>query len=168
MKKKMLYAIIAVAVVCVLSVGAMIFALIHFAPEKQPFIPPEFDAAAVEGVVQETDELKILGWSKVEAEALPYVARICGRILIKDQKADLWFYNEPESEAWLKLRITDGEGIIIAETGLIKPGQYLQTVEFNRPLADDEKVAMKIMGYEPETYMSAGAVTLKTTVKNGK
>ena len=167
MKNKMLIAIIAAAVVCVLSIGVMIFALIHFAPEKQPFIPPEFDAAAVEGSLEETDDLKALGWSKVEAGGIPYVARVCGRVLVKEQKADLWFYNEPESEAWLKLRITDGEGIIIAETGLIKPGQYLQTVEFNRPLADDEKISMKIMGYEPETYHSVGALSLGTKIKNG-
>lgn len=168
MKNKMFVAIIVLAVVCVVSVGVMIFALIHFAPKQEPFVPPAFEAAAVTGVLEETDELKALGWTVADAKDLPYAVRICGRVLVKEQTADLWFYNEPKSESWLKLRITDEEGIILAETGLLKPGEYLQSVEFNRALADGETISMKIMGYEPETYHSVGAITLKTTVKNEK
>ncbi len=55
---------------------------------------------------------------------------------------------------------------MIAETGLIKPGEYLQTIEFSRAVADDEPLTFKVMGYEPETYLSAGAVSLKPAVKN--
>lgn len=168
MKNKMLIAVIALAVVCVVSVGVMIFALIHFAPKQEPFVPPEFDTAAVAGTLEETDELKALGWTAADVKDLPYAVRICGRVLVREQKADLWFYNEPKSESWLKLRIADEEGVILAETGLLKPGEYLQTVEFNRALAEDETISMKIMGYEPETYHSVGSITLNTTVKNGK
>ena len=168
MKNKMFVAIIALAVVCVVSVGVMIFALIHFAPKQEPFVPPAFESAAVEGVLEENDQLKALGWSQIKNEALPYTARICGRVLVEEQKANLWFYNEPESESWLKLRVIDAEGTILAETGLLKPGEYLKGVEFNRPIADDEEITLKIMGYEPETYHSVGAISLNPVVKNGK
>lgn len=168
MKNKMLIAIIALAVVCVVSVGAMIFALIHFAPKQEPFVPPEFETAAVAGVLEETEELKALGWTKANVKDLPYSVRICGRVLVKDQKADLWFYNEPDSESWLKLRITDAEGNILAETGLLKPGEYLQSVQFSRPMVEDEEITMKVMGYEPETYHSVGSISLSTNIKNGK
>lgn len=167
MKKNLLVLIVALAVVCAVSIGVMIYALGRYEPKQAPFVPPEFDAAAVKGTLEKTDELKSLGWSTVRADGLPYVAQVCGIVLIEEQEADLWFYNLPESEAWLKLRITDSKGKIVAETGLIKPGEYLQTVRFNRDFDDDEAISMKIMGYEPETYMSAGAVTLNTTVKNG-
>ena len=146
----------------------MIAALIHFKPAKQPeFIPPAFDSAAVAGTLEETDDLKSLGWCKVYREGMAYAAYICGKVLLNEQnQADLWFYNPPENDSWLKLRVLDEQGEILAETGLIKPGEYIETVAFAKPLADDTKITMKIMGYEPETYLSDGAAPLSTTVKN--
>ena len=72
----------------------------------------------------------------------------------------------PENESYLKLRVFDEQGEIIAETGLIKPGEYLQTIQFSRAVQDDEPLSIKVMGYEPETYLSSGAVSLKPAVKN--
>ena len=71
-----------------------------------------------------------------------------------------------ENDAWLKLRITDEAGAILAESGLIKPNEYLQKVQFTRTLEAGEKISVKIMGYEPDTYLSAGAVALSTTVRS--
>lgn len=167
-RKDLKKALIVIGAICVLSVCAMVAALIHFKPTPQPeFTPPAFDTAAVAGVLKETDELKGLGWSKLHQEGMSYAVYICGGILINEQnQADLWFYNIPENESWLKLRIFDAQGQVIAETGLIKPGEYLQTVQFTRAVADDEDLAIKVMGYEPETYLSTGAVSLKPAVKN--
>lgn len=168
-KKELRNALIVIGVLCVFSVTAMIAALIHFKPAKQPeFIPPAFDSAAVAGTLEETDELKMLGWSKVYREGMSYSAYICGRVLLNEQnQADLWFYNPSENDTWLKLRVLDEQGEILAETGLIKPGEYLQTVSFTKHLEDDTKITLKIMGYEPETYLSAGSAPLTTKVKNG-
>lgn len=167
-RKDLKKALIAIGAICALSVCTMVAALIHFKPAVQPeFTPPTFDNAAVAGTVEETDELKGLGWSKLQKEGMTYAVYICGGILINEQnQADLWFYNIPENESWLKLRIFDAQGQVIAETGLIKPGEYLQTVQFTRAVADDEDMTIKVMGYEPETYLSAGAVSLKPAVKN--
>ncbi|MBR2013677.1 MAG: hypothetical protein IJ995_05635 [Clostridia bacterium] len=167
-RKELKIALIVIGAVCVLSVCAMVAALIHFKPAPQPeFTPPAFDSAAVAGVLEETDELKGLLWSKVQPEGSTYAVYICGGVLINEQnQADLWFYNVPENESWLKLRIFDAKERVIAETGLIKPGEYLQTVQFTRAVADDEELAIKVMGYEPETYLSTGAFSLKPAVKN--
>lgn len=167
-RKELKIAIIAIGAVCILSVCGMIAALICFKPAEQPqFVPPAFDTAAVAGTVEETDELKGLGWAKIHQDGMPYAVYLCGGILINEQnQADIWFYNIPENEVWLKLRIMDEQGEILAETGLIKPGEYLQTIEFSRAVADDEPLTVKIMSYEPETYLSAGAVTLQPAVKN--
>lgn len=167
-RKELKIALIVIGIVCIVSVGAMVAALIHFKPTPQPeFTPPAFDEAAVEGVLEETDELNALGWSKLHQEGMSYTVYLCGGVLINEQnQADVWFYNIPENESWLKLRVTDEQGEIIAETGLIKPGEYLQTIEFSRAVEDDEPLAFKVMGYEPETYLSTGAVSLKPAVKN--
>lgn len=167
-RKELKIALIVIGAVCIVSVAAMVAALIHFKPTPQPeFTPPAFDKAAVVGVLEETDELKALGWSKLHQEGMSYTVYLCGGVLINEQnQADVWFYNEPKNESWLKLRVLDAQGAIIAETGLIKPGEYLQTIEFSRAVEDDEPLAFKVMGYEPETYLSTGAVSLKPAVKN--
>lgn len=167
-KKELRIALIVVAILCVVSVGAMIAALIHFKPAKQlEFTPPSFDAAAVAGALEETDEIKALGWAKIYREGMTYTAYVCGGSLFAEEnEAELWFYNPAENDAWLKLRITDEAGAILAETGLIKPDEYLQKVQFTRALDLNEKISIKIMGYEPDTYLSAGAATLSTTVRS--
>ncbi len=70
-RKELKIALIVIGAVCVVSVCAMIAALIHFKPTPQPeFTPPAFDTAAVAGVLEETDELKPLGWSKLHQEGM--------------------------------------------------------------------------------------------------
>ena len=167
-KKELKLALIIAGIVSILSVCAMIAALIIFKPAPQPeFTPPAFDNAAVEGVLEETDELKGLGWSRLYQEGMSYVVHLCGGILINEQtQADVWFYNAPENKSYLKLRVIDKQGYIVAETGLIKPGEYLKTIQFSRAVQDDEPLSIKVMGYEPETYLSSGAITITPGVKN--
>lgn len=68
------------------------------------------------------------------------------------------------NEVYIKVRILDKEGNIIGETGLLKAGDYLEKVELNRKIETNEKLIYKIMGYEVDTYMSAGSVSLNTKV----
>lgn len=160
------------AALCVISVSTMIYFLIKLQPFAKPkFTPPPFEssAVAVEDELKETVDMNALGWTVVEREGMNYRAYICGRVVLNRQnEADLWFYSPADNNALLKLRIYDSQEKVIAETGLIKPGEYLQTVEFNRALADDEAISMKIMAYVPETYASAGAVSLNTVVMNNE
>lgn len=167
-RKQLKKALIVVGAICILSICGMVAALICFKPTPRPeFTPPAFDAAAVSGVLEENDTLKNLGWAKIYQEGMSYAVYLCGGILINEQnQADVWFYNLPENQSWIKLRFIDAQGEIIAETGLVRPGEYLQTVQFNRAVADDEKIAIKVMGYEPETYLSTGAVSVNPAVKN--
>ena len=169
-KKELKIALIVAGIVSILSVCAMIIALITFKPTPQPqqeFTPPAFETAAVEGVLEETDELKNLGWSELYREGMSYKVYLCGALLVDDQnQADVWLYNIPENKCNLKLRAFDEQGKIVAETGLIKPGEYLQTIQFSRAVKDDEPLSIKVMGYEPDTYLSSGAITIKPAVIN--
>ena len=67
----------------------------------------------------------------------------------------------------MKLRVLDETGTVLAETGLIRPGEYLQRVEFSQTPSPGEKLQLKIMAYEPETYFSAGSVVLNTVAAEG-
>lgn len=79
--------------------------------------------------------------------------------------ADVYFTNSSEQEVWLKLRVLDEDGSIIGETGLIKPGEYVKSVLIDKDVSDGSSIKLKIMAYEPQTYYSAGAVTLNTQIR---
>ena len=63
---------------------------------------------------------------------------------------------------WLKVRVLNSDGNILGESGLIRPGEYVQSVALQTIPSSGSAVALKIMAYEPETYYSAGTVTLTT------
>lgn len=81
-----------------------------------------------------------------------------------DREATVYFTNPAENTVWLKLRVLDEDSNMLGETGLIRPGKYVRAVTLSKSLADGTKVKLKIMGYIPDTYKSAGAATLGTTV----
>lgn len=159
---KALYIAAAVCAVCVLF---MLIALL--APkeaERGEFTPPEFDPAAQQGTPDVPAEL---GWFTPQAEGLTLRVSLCGEVLVKDGKADVYFTNHSENENWMLLRVLDAEGNILAQTGIIKPGEYLKTIEFDTVPQDGQAIVYKVMSYEPDTYYSAGSITLRTTAQLG-
>lgn len=157
MRKKL----IAAAVFLVISVGLMISVIVIESNKQAPgFTPPPFDPSAVSGVPEGTDE----SWTQISKEEMGLSAHVCGKVTVTDGKADLYFTNDNDNSVWMKLRIVNKSGDIIAETGLIKPGQYIKTVTFTSVPAVKEEICMKVMMYEPETYHSAGAFSLITEI----
>ena len=130
--------------------------------EKQPeFVPPPFDESAQTGTPTVPDGL---GWEEIDANGL-YRVSVCGAVTLNENKADIYFTNPEGNNVWLKLRIMDESGKILGQTGLIKPGEYLQSVTFDNVPASGSKIVMKVMAYEPETYYSAGAISLNTVIE---
>ena len=154
--------VIAISAVCLVAVAAMIVALsLSGKTEKPQFTPPPFEAAAQVG----TPTVEDTSWGKIYQSGMSFVAYMCGKVTVSGTGADLYFTNDAGNNAWLKLRIMDTQGNILAETGIIKPGEYLQTVQFTTVPISGQQITMKIMGYEPETYHSIGAVALNTVVE---
>ena len=164
MKRKLGLAV--AAVVCVISLVVMTLALILNKKDKpiSGFTPPSFDPAAVSGMPDVPEEL---GWSEIYQEGMGFNAYVCGNVLKEGDAAKVYFTNPGEYEVWLKLRILNENGAIIGESGLLKPGEYVKYVSLTSDAADGEMIRLKIMAYEPETYYSAGAVTLNTTIRKG-
>jgi len=126
------------------------------------FVPPEFDELAVDGKPIVPDGM---GYLEVYKEGMSFNSFVCGEVNIVDGKADIYFTNPEKNTLWMKLRVFDEKGNIIAETGLIKPNEYVKTVNFDTIPQNNSKIFMKIMTYEPNTYYSGGAVTLNTVAK---
>ena len=105
-----------------------------------------------------------LGYAEPYREGMEFCAGLCGVIAFDGGSADVYFTNKAENSVWLMLRITDESGNVLAETGLLRPGEYVRAVKFTQKPENGQRITCKIMAYEQETYYSKGYVTLKTTV----
>lgn len=154
-KQKTRMALPILGVVFVAALVAMVMAL--RAPQTPEFVPPAFESAAVTGVPQVEAER---GYSELYREGMAYRVSVCGVPAVEGNNLTVYFTNAAGNEANLKLRVLDEDGQILGETGLLKPNEYVKTVTLNRTVVDGEKVKLKVMGYEPETYESVGSVTM--------
>ena len=105
-----------------------------------------------------------MGYTELYKEGMAYRVSVCGVPTVDGQDLTVYFTNAEGNEKYLKLRVLDTDGNILGETGLLNPGEYVKTVTLTKTLAAGENLKLKIMGYEPETYESAGSVSLNVTV----
>ena len=125
------------------------------------FTPPPFDSAAVAGVPQVPESL---GYISPYQEGMGYRFSVCGNVVMEGSAAAVYLTNPAGNEVWLKLRVLDEMGNTLGETGLIEPGQYVKDVTLTGNLPAGTEIKLKIMGYEPETYFSAGSAILNTAI----
>ena len=149
------------AVLCVLSLAVMVFALTRqeVPTEMGEFTPPPFEISAVVGTPAIPDGL---GWQ--ELDAVGYKVGICGKFIPKGNTADVWLTNPTSNTVWLKVRVLDEKGNTLGEAGIIKPGEYVQTVTLDTVPKAGNPIVLKIMAYQPDTYYSEGEVTLSTKI----
>ncbi len=150
------------AVVCCVAIITMLMALFITPKEIEDgrFVPPEFDEGAVVGTPNVSDD----SWMPIYKEGMDFSAHVCGKVVVKNNYADVFFTNDVGNKVWMKLRVIDEAGNILGETGLIKAGEYVKSVRVNTTPIVGTKIKMKIMAYEPETYYSAGSVSLNTYI----
>lgn len=164
-KKKQNRAVFIAAVICAVCVVFMITAfLVPRRTVKGDFTPPPFAENVQQGVPVVPQEL---GWYTPQREGLNFKVSVCGEVIIEDGKADIYFTNYESNNVWLMVRMISESGDVLAESGIIKPGEYVQNVPFDTLPADGQTIYYKVMAYEPETYYSAGSFTLETHAQIG-
>lgn len=142
---------------CIAAVIIMIVALcMPKKTEQKPFIPPSFDENATQGEPIVPDDL---GYSILYRDGMSFKVGICGKINVTNNSADVYLTNISENNVWLKVRFYDQAGNALGESGLLKPGEYLQSVALDH-ISDTNSVTVKVMSYEPDTYRSMGTITL--------
>ena len=146
---------------CVLALIGMTLALIYGGRGTTEFTPPPFEPTAEQGTPEVPEAL---GYSSPYAEGMSYRFSVCGNVAMDGSEAVVYLTNPAENTVWLKLRVLDENGNILGETGLIKPDEYVKAVLLERPLAAGTAIKLKVMGYEPETYRSAGAIVMNTAI----
>lgn len=157
MKKRILCLILA------LLMGVSVLLVACDDQDKNPnaaFVPPPFDAAAVQGTPAVPEGL---GWNELNANDV-YKVSVCGVVKLQGDRADIWLTSPATNTVWLKVRVLNEKGETLGETGLIKPGEYVQSVTFTKLPKVGDKITMRVMSYQPDTYYSAGEIKLNTTV----
>ena len=140
-----------------ISLAVMSIALFRPHERDGAFIPPAFESEAVEGVPEGPEHL---GYAELYQEGMAYRVGVCGRVQTTEGEAVVFFTNLRKNGAWLKLRLLDEQGNLLGESGLLKPGEYLRAVKLERALPAGAQIKLHVMGYQPDTYRSIGAVTL--------
>ena len=148
------------AVLAVLAV-IMIVALCLPRSTTADFTPPPFEENAVTGTPEVPEGL---GYSAPYKEGMAYRFSVCGNVTVEGSDAVVYLTNPAENNVWIKVRILDEDGKAIGESGLIRPGEYVRAVSLSSVPSAGTKIKLKIMGYEPETYQSAGSATLNTSI----
>ena len=149
------------AVLCTIMLLVMVISLQYSGKQtKGAFTPPPFAENTVQGTPNVPDNL---GWGELDAQV--YKVSLCGVFQPIENVADIWLTNPVSNTVWMKLRVLDVEGNILGETGLVQPGEYLQSIRLDSVPPSGTAIQLKIMAYEPNTYHSAGAVSLNTTVQ---
>ena len=73
------------------------------------------------------------------------------------------FVSLETNDVWIKIRVLKNNNVV-AESGLIKPGEYFEKIKLSNEIDYNDELTYIIMGYEKETYLSAGAANLKIVV----
>ena len=154
--------LLGLSLACTVAIIVMIISLcIPKKTEQKPFVSPPFDDNAISG---EPTVSKELGYGILYQDGMSFKVGMCGNVKIVGTTADVYLTNVSENKLWLKVRFYDSDGNVVGESGLIKPGEYLKSVELNSVPKSSEKLTLKVMSYEPETYKSLGAITLTPNI----
>ena len=154
-----------VYILSVLTMAAFIMMMIALSITKEPprgeFVPPAFESMALQGIPEVPEELD---HSSPYRDGMAYRFSVCANVTMDSSSATVYFTNAEENDVYLKLRVLDENDSILGETGLLKPGEYVKGVELDKDPSAETTISLKIMSYEPDTYMSEGSVVLKTTI----
>ena len=146
------------------TIAALVFMVVALLLPKEPkivFDPPPFEEMAEQGSPDVSDQD---AYREFYQEGMACRVKMNAAITFENEKAIVYFTNPSENDVWLKLRILDVGGKILGETGILRPGEYVRFVKLFEQLPVGSLVCLKVMGYEPDTYHSVGAVTINSII----
>lgn len=144
----------------IILIGVLITTAL-FQRKNVKYEKPEFDPTAKQ---IEENEIQDESYSILEA-APDYQIGLCGMPQEKEGHLIVYFTNPKKNQVWMQLLVFDDADRILAQTGIIKPGERIENVMLSRNVTKEETIKLEVLGYEPDTYYSAGKVSLQTKIK---
>ena len=155
MKKNKITIILSIILLILIMIIILLMVSIR---NKSTFKKPEFDKNAIETIPSDLEYQK-----KILNVTDNYSIYINPEPVIKNNSIILNLISLETNNILVKVRILNKDKIV-AETGLIKPGQYLEKVKLDEELNVGDEIVYIIMGYEKDSYLSAGSVKLNTWI----
>lgn len=145
-----------------ISLGVLVLALlaaVFFQRANRPveisrFEPPAFDANALSGE-PEVDYPDMYGTLSLDDEV---TVSLYSAPIVSHGTATVCFTADAGNTVWVRLRLMDMNGNTLGESGLLRPGEYVEFVNLT-VLPDRPEAIAKILTYEPDTYYSLGTAT---------
>ncbi len=155
-RKKIIGIITSLSLILCIILG---YFYIRYTEGYRTFHAPEHEAGAAEGVpspknVRHYEELPVREGYVVGIDTSP---------LYRDGRLYLNAANHKDNTIWFLARVYM-EDELIAETGIVYPNEYVGDITCDKKLSANDKITIKILAYEPDTYHSEGVAQIVATV----
>jgi hypothetical protein len=158
MDKIQKHILILFSIILVIAAAVTFFSVRHYnRAAASGFTAPAFDRNARTGVPEGLDADS--GYSRIEM-AEGFVVALCGNLTADEKgRVDVYFTADQDNTVWVRLLLLSEEGEELGATGILKPGEYVQTVQLDTVPEASETITLKILSYEPQTYYSKGSAS---------
>ena len=154
--QKIILLVLAVVLVAV-SVAAAVVG--RQEPERVvgDFVPPAF-ADAVSGAPA-SHEVEGLPYGSLSLSEEISVSMVSNLTVDEHGAVDVWFAAPESNRGWVLLRLQDEDGNVLGETGIVRPGEYVQSIRLDSVPKSSGIILARILTYEPDTYYSMGSAS---------
>ena len=149
--------ILVLAIVCIISLIIRVST-----NQKGEFVIPEKETNAMDGKPSDMPKDCVYQEAKVNND---YIVYLCAAPLFVDNKLDIYFTSSANNKGLMRIKVLDLQNNVIGESGLINPNSYIKYVLLNKNLESNERITIKIMHYEKETYYSLGEIKIDLHVR---
>lgn len=127
------------------------------------FTPPAFAQNAAVGTPDPSVVNKLPYGSLTLSETIS-VSMVSTLTVDENGEVEVWFTAPATNKGWVMLRLMDEQGNLLGETGLLKPGQYVQTITLDSVPKKSGMILARILTYEPDTYYSMGSASAQVAL----
>lgn len=154
-KEKILLLLMAILLISSISIYVLLSGQNN---REESFIPPELEKNVEAGIPVHIDESLDYRELNVSDEL---TISLCGNLAVNQDYVDIYFTSNKENKVLSKIKLLDEDGTLIGESGLIKPDEYLKSIQLIETPKESKNVIAKVLTYEPDTFYSEGTVNVQ-------
>ena len=155
-RKKKIGIITSLSLILCICMG---YRYIRYTEGYRTFRAPEHEEGTAEGIpsgdtVQHYEELTVREGYVVGIDTSP---------IYRDGRLYLNIANPKDNTVWFLVRVYLEEEKI-AETGIFYQDEYVEAVACSRELSANDKILIRVLAYEPDTYHSEGVAQISAAI----
>lgn len=130
---------------------------------KPAFVAPEWEQSAQTGIPEPE---KGMGYESITAPT-GFSASLCGTMYQQEDGSLLIYLTNPENnDTNIQCRIQSGDGTLLYQSGVLKPGEYLECMKLLTKIPNEAiPIKIEIYGFEKDTWYSKGTITLDNVLQ---